>query len=282
MRVFASAIVVIASLAAAPVFAESPRTVTITAAAPVFLSPSENQSPLRVAKEGSVLLFLDADGEWYHIEFNDPQFGRRVGYVQKRFGRLSEAEQSTVPSADLSVQDSRTQSSAVHSQPVTRPGVDHYASDLFAGYSVMHDGESGLTLPMGWIVSVAGRVNKSVAIVGEANGGYRSVDLGRLNIVSTSVHNFVAGPRFYIPAGNASVFTEVLGGLALAHGSYFGIVGNTTSGLMLLPGGGVDIPVSRALSVRVGANVATYRFDGEWGTGFRFNMGAKIAFGNRN
>jgi hypothetical protein len=70
-------------------------------AAPVFVKPDSSMAPLRVAKEGSVLNAMAEEGEWYRIEFQDPQFGRRVGYIEKRHVSVqAPAPQSAV---DLSV-----------------------------------------------------------------------------------------------------------------------------------------------------------------------------------
>src|SRR5262249_22125654 len=85
--------------------------------------------------------------------------------------------------------------------------------DVFGGYSIM--GDTDTTLPLGWLFSIAGKVNDSVGIVAEAGGGYKSYDLADVNLAKLSVHNFVTGPRFYIPAGSATVFSEVLGGLTV-------------------------------------------------------------------
>ena len=60
------------------------RIVVSATAAPVFVKPDSSMAPLRVAKEGSVLNVIAEEGEWYRIEFQDPQFGRRVGYIEKR------------------------------------------------------------------------------------------------------------------------------------------------------------------------------------------------------
>jgi hypothetical protein len=69
--------------------------------APVFVLPDATRQPLRVAKEGSVLRLLNEDSEWCNVDFDDPQFGRRVGYIQKQYvvvgpgqQRASEATQS--------------------------------------------------------------------------------------------------------------------------------------------------------------------------------------------
>src|SRR5215211_4591393 len=74
-------------------------TATVTTAAPVFLQPGA-QTPLRVAKVGTLFKVLQEDGEWVEVEFNDPQFGRRVGWVQKKLVQISRPE---LEAMDLSV-----------------------------------------------------------------------------------------------------------------------------------------------------------------------------------
>ena len=64
------------------------RTATTNTTAPVFASQNENQEPLRVAREGSVLVLLEQLGDWCRVEFQDPEFGGRVGYVQRKFVRI--------------------------------------------------------------------------------------------------------------------------------------------------------------------------------------------------
>jgi len=90
--------------------------VTTSRPAPVFLTPGDNQQPLRVAKEGSVLRLLDIEGEWYHVEFEDPQFGRRVGYIRKAYGTVNAPDYSRMPSVDLSIRED-----APATQPAARP-----------------------------------------------------------------------------------------------------------------------------------------------------------------
>ena len=63
------------------------RTVTITANAPIFLVPDSSRTPLRVAVMGSRLGLIKAEGDWFNVEFRDPQFGTRVGYVEKKYAR---------------------------------------------------------------------------------------------------------------------------------------------------------------------------------------------------
>src|SRR5262245_17546415 len=91
-RVWTAALSLLALLffAAGMAWAETQqRTATVTATAPVFGSPNANQSPLRVAREGSALLPIDTSPEWTQVEFQDPDLGRRVGYVQTKYVRIS-------------------------------------------------------------------------------------------------------------------------------------------------------------------------------------------------
>jgi len=91
--------------AAAQENASPRRKAIVAAAAPIYLLPDANRTPLRVAPEGSWLNVLDTAGEWYHVEFNDPQIGPRVGYVQAKFVTLSQPEDRQ-PSAAASSNDS--------------------------------------------------------------------------------------------------------------------------------------------------------------------------------
>ena len=44
--------------------------------------------PLRQVAAGTRLRILDQTTDWVHVEFDDPQYGRRVGYIQKAFVRI--------------------------------------------------------------------------------------------------------------------------------------------------------------------------------------------------
>jgi hypothetical protein len=60
-------------------------TITIVVAAPIFRASNEALIPLRIAKEGSIVRLITQDGDWCDIEFQDPEFGLRRGYVRTRF-----------------------------------------------------------------------------------------------------------------------------------------------------------------------------------------------------
>jgi hypothetical protein len=59
--------------------------VTLTIAAPVFVLPDARRVPLRIGPAGLALKVLSVEGDWYQVEFSDPQWGLRVGYVQTKY-----------------------------------------------------------------------------------------------------------------------------------------------------------------------------------------------------
>jgi hypothetical protein len=58
-------------------------TATVTANAPIFIGPEVSETPLRVAAPGTVLIVLDRRADWIQVQFNDQQWGRRVGWVHR-------------------------------------------------------------------------------------------------------------------------------------------------------------------------------------------------------
>ena len=74
-------------------------TASVTTQAPIYLRPGA-EIPLRVAASGTRLEVLKEEGEWIEVAFNDPQYGRRVGWVQAKLIRISRPELQPM---DLSV-----------------------------------------------------------------------------------------------------------------------------------------------------------------------------------
>jgi opacity protein-like surface antigen len=57
----------------------------ISEPAAVYLLPDTTRTPLRTLPPGTAVRILEEKGDWVRVEFTDPQFGRRVGYVQRKF-----------------------------------------------------------------------------------------------------------------------------------------------------------------------------------------------------
>jgi opacity protein-like surface antigen len=62
---------------------------TVTSEAPVYLLPDNTRTPLRMLPSGTQLTVQRIQGDWLQITFNDAQFGRRTGWIEQRFVRVS-------------------------------------------------------------------------------------------------------------------------------------------------------------------------------------------------
>ncbi len=65
------------------------QTATVTVDAPIFLKPDVRLTPLRTLPAGTTLMVERIEDEWLQVTFNDRQFGRRLGWIQRRFTRLN-------------------------------------------------------------------------------------------------------------------------------------------------------------------------------------------------
>jgi hypothetical protein len=73
---------------------------TVIQNAPIMLLPDAARVPLRVAAKGTSLVILTDEGDWLQVQFQDPQYGPRIGYIQKRFVNIRAA---ALEPQDLSV-----------------------------------------------------------------------------------------------------------------------------------------------------------------------------------
>lgn len=70
-----------------PGLAQADRAVVTVMDAPVYLYPDETRTALRVLAKGTRVRVLKEVGEWLNVEFDDPQWGTRVGYLLRRHVR---------------------------------------------------------------------------------------------------------------------------------------------------------------------------------------------------
>jgi hypothetical protein len=154
------------------------QTATTTVATPVFASPDSSQTPLRVAREGSVLLLIRILGDWCHVEFEDPEFGRRSGYVQTKSVRIEQAPADETPGRQQEPMRLSPPSSAsrpVASQPAESSGPETTATGVRDG-EILGDG-----------IRTGGKVGVGVAI-GVLTG-----------LIGTGIGYFVIGPEQMTP-----------------------------------------------------------------------------------
>src|SRR6476620_10768143 len=65
---------------------------TVTTNAPIYAAPEETPTPLRVAAVGTRLRVLSTQDIWVQVEYNDPQLGRRVGWVMRYYISLTSTD----------------------------------------------------------------------------------------------------------------------------------------------------------------------------------------------
>jgi hypothetical protein len=80
----------------------TPRAI-VTENAAIYLRPEATRTPLRTAAAGTQLRVLDETSGWLKVEFQDPQYGRREGYIESRFVQVSRPDLQPL---DLSVPQS--------------------------------------------------------------------------------------------------------------------------------------------------------------------------------
>jgi len=99
-RTLAAAIFLAALALASPARAQSGDTAVAAVNTPVFVAPDATKTPLRVASAGTSFVVLEDAGDWTKVQFQDPQWGRRVGYVATKDLRVHRAALAPM---DLSV-----------------------------------------------------------------------------------------------------------------------------------------------------------------------------------
>lgn len=90
------------------------RTAVAVEVAPVFIRPDGSVlTPLRTAVVGTRFVVIGESGEWLNVEFQDPQFGRRIGWVRRALVQVNDP--ATTP-MDLSVPDTPGDGLQAHGQ----------------------------------------------------------------------------------------------------------------------------------------------------------------------
>jgi hypothetical protein len=102
--------------------------VEVMVAAPIFVLPDANRQPLRVVRAGSTLRLVEQSGEWTYVQFSDPDYERRFGYIQTKFVHVLAPEPSepivlTAPEAEglRRADQSVARARPVVAQPVAAP-----------------------------------------------------------------------------------------------------------------------------------------------------------------
>lgn len=174
-------------LVPAPVFAQE---ATVTTAGPIYLLPDADRIPLRTAAPNTRLRVLEeAPDGWVKVEFRDPQFGVRTGYIEARHLRIHRPELEPI---DLSI----------GREPALKPVP---ADEAFQPAPVYEPQLAGRRFARGWI-----DVNVGFAVAGEPGFGtvYEPVLFDEVARVSADYHS-PAGAEFDF--GGGFMFTPAFG-----------------------------------------------------------------------
>lgn len=135
------------------------------------------------------------------------------------------------------------------------------------------DGGEGVNMPAGWLVSFAQPIARSpVSFVGEAAGNYKSESGETLQL-----YTFQGGVRVSAPSRQGvTPFAQFLAGMMTLH-----CCSESEAYFAIEPGGGVDIALTRRVSLRLAASFPTAFSDGDASRTFRFQTGIAIPLGPR-
>ena len=254
---------------------------TVTTNAPIYAAAQETPTPLRVAAVGTRLAVLSTDRDWVQVEYNDPQLGRRVGWVQRRFISLTSTDLRPM---DLSVPEALPAPSvSVEATPaptVASASIPFPRAETSLGWSFLRVSRELLDMnsAVGWNVSVAGNVSPWLGIVGDVTGNYKSGSTESTAVADepdVAFHTFTGGPRFSARTSNGAVpFAEFLVGFTRTSRDIDGL-GESSTEFTIQPGAGVDIGNER-VAARFSVAWRRVFYEGEPTNMFRFVGGVVI------
>jgi hypothetical protein len=160
-------------------------------------------------------------------------------------------------------------------------GQDTVRGDVAVSYSVLRESDLSETFPKGFVLALAGDVNKKLRIVAEFGGNYKTVTVATATNVSLQVITYQGGLRF-VPSGKAKVkpFVQFLAGGARATGTLLGSGSSTSNNAFSMqPGGGVDFAVHKGFDGRIQVDYRAIRDSGSTSSEYRVAFGIVIPFG---
>jgi hypothetical protein len=241
-------------------FAQTPRppapeTVVVAAAAPIFLYQDDQRIPLRTAAVGTVLQVIGVDGDWYNVRFQDPEYGPRVGYIQKKYLKTPD-----LTPMDLSVKPTPPASATEETRPrpvkpeateppppmpepneraLRRPDGGWFNIGLGVGSAGCMDCFDRLTGLSGGL-SFGGAINDKVWLGFGTTGWTKLIDLD--DRISISTADFLV--RVY-PAHRSGFF--ITGGVGFGAFQETDLDAQVGAGVVI--GVGWDIPVGERVSI---------------------------------
>jgi hypothetical protein len=119
---------------------------------------------------------------------------------------------------------------------------------VFAGYATLNDVTDQVVFPAGWAVSVARPLTGWLAVLGDVDGQYKTIEAIGSHVRLTS-HTVTGGLRAEASLGRFTEFAQLLVGVAQVTGSVFGST-ETIRRRVVQPGVGVEYPLRGQWAVR--------------------------------
>jgi len=154
---------------------------------------------------------------------------------------------------------------------------DVQRGDVSVGYSFMW--EDGLTLPAGIMIADAWRVRPNLDVVLEFDFNHGTF----LDAIGANIFTYQAGVRGSFGSAYGERVTQhlqLLAGMVTFRASALGD-SVSSSGLAIQPGYGLNIPVSRVVSIRPQLDWLISRVEGSWGHDRRVTLSAAFRFFQR-
>jgi hypothetical protein len=141
--------------------------------------------------------------------------------------------------------------------------------EVFVGYAYLRaDDMHGRANLNGWTLSIEGNLNRTIALVADFDGTYRS---------GQSSHSALFGPKFTARSGKLAPFVHTLAGVVREKED-----GHAHFGFGLGLGGGLDYDINRRFSIRLAQLDYEYSHVDELNHhNFRFATGVVIKFGRK-
>jgi hypothetical protein len=144
---------------------------------------------------------------------------------------------------------------------------------LYGGYAFLRDQEIETNFPVGWSMSFAKNLNRSLGIVGDVGGNYRSEEG-----VDVSIHAFLGGMRYSFRGKTVTPYVEGLAGLARASVGFAGV--SVSNSEFAVQGGiGISTHVTESVAVRTGVDFRNIFGEGGSTQEFRVLGGVSFGFG---
>ena len=125
------------------------------------------------------------------------------------------------------------------------------ALDLSVGYQVLHI--PGQTYPLGISLEMSCALTSTVRIVAEAGASIARRTTSSYGTGTLTLYDYGAGPRVTARAGRVLVYGQLLGGAVRTHADLSTGFGapfiDGDNALMLQPGAGVIVPLTRRMAV---------------------------------